>query len=645
MISCRSLLPTLLLAVTINAQLHNDEAVIRWASTGGGWRSMFACMGFGYVFQQAGVLDDDHSHFTAVSTNSGGSWFSTQAFYSPEFYAQTVMAESPEDVQAFALKWMESYLNVAKDFESNPICDITDLIGGASNTTDGNSTDTSAIDPLLQTFSEFCDMLLAYEGDWTAFMEDMIAAAAADYGDPDLASRIVNPDNRIFPLQQTDLLVQSAVLANSRIRGELVAVNGTTEEMDVITHLGPSAGQSINRDDIYSLTLSAAYTVNSTYSGFQYNKQDTRRSTDLGLFVEEGSSPEFDFETYDDSHFLYPPSPNATVTTPTDTPPSGGMRPAFGGPSTTNVVQIASVSSAALGSFSPLAPSTFAQSLSKMRAAVAGDPLAVRLFDKAADRLYKSPLLDKFAVCSQWPNPCTSQDGLFIDGGLVDNAAIPINIAQYHNSERADLERVLKIVVTNNNDQDYNAWGSDRMTTQILQYFDSSINEGIAPGDFVWYEALPLPFRSPQIFQESMDFETLDSLMQPIEGTTFTTAQINVTTVDNPAFGIKAGQEVQLLWINLNSPVTTFIVGKTIIEETTEPVGQMVYDIASNEELTRQVKDFFHTHKDPKKPATDSGNTSDEGTSSESTSSAAVRGGVADWASLVLLMLAGSLLH
>ena len=29
-----------------------------------------------------------------------------------------------------------------------------------------------------------------------------------------------------------------------------------------------------------------------------------------------------------------------------------------------------------------------------------------------------------------------------------------------------------------------------------------------------------------------------------------------------------------------------------------EPVGQMVYDIASNKELLKRIQDFFHSHRD-----------------------------------------------
>ncbi|CAB9522678.1 expressed unknown protein [Seminavis robusta] len=557
------------------ATQQDDDVVFRWTSTGGGWRAMFAGMGFANLFQQAGLMDDDHTHFSAISTNSGASWFSTQAFYSTEFYTKTVMAPSPADLKFFAEEWMIAYLSVAKELEEYDICDITDFLGGSNMTEEQPAAEPG---PLLTVFAEFCNMLMDYDGDWTAFIDDMMASAALVYGDTTFPTRIANGDNRIAPLRGTDLLVQSALLANARIRA-----NNMTTGMDTTVNIG-------NRNEqLYTLTLSAAYTVNDTFAGFQYNTLD---SNDDGMLMTYAQStyPEHAFTDFEDYH-LYPPASNAEILQP-QTPqeqPAQEFAAPFGGAAT--VVQVAAVSSAAVGPFSPAGPSTFTQALSKMRVALEDDFLTKSIFDRAANRLYASPLLDKFAVCTQWPNPCSETDGLMIDGGLVDNAAIPINIAQYHLTAQNPLDKTLKIVVTNTNEA--GSWDSDRMNAQLLQYFNTSLNQGVPPGDYIWFDALPLPFRSPQIFQDSMDMDTLNALLEPIDGSDMTTAVLQVTTTDNPAFGIQAGQAVEILLINLNAPITTFIVGKTIVEQMITPVADMVHDIAANEELLARIKAFF----------------------------------------------------
>jgi hypothetical protein len=54
----------------------NDDApyVLRWASSGGGWRAMAANCGYTSSFAATGLITSEDSKFTAISTNSGGSW-------------------------------------------------------------------------------------------------------------------------------------------------------------------------------------------------------------------------------------------------------------------------------------------------------------------------------------------------------------------------------------------------------------------------------------------------------------------------------------------------------------------------------------------------------------------------------------------
>lgn len=50
----------------VAAQQGAEEVPLLWASTGGGWRAMFADMGYANVFQQAGLLTDNSSRFSGV---------------------------------------------------------------------------------------------------------------------------------------------------------------------------------------------------------------------------------------------------------------------------------------------------------------------------------------------------------------------------------------------------------------------------------------------------------------------------------------------------------------------------------------------------------------------------------------------------
>jgi len=55
-------------AATIDVLGGNDNKnnVFRWSSTGGGWRSMFATVGYANVFQQAGLLSQVESLFSGI---------------------------------------------------------------------------------------------------------------------------------------------------------------------------------------------------------------------------------------------------------------------------------------------------------------------------------------------------------------------------------------------------------------------------------------------------------------------------------------------------------------------------------------------------------------------------------------------------
>jgi hypothetical protein len=48
------------------AAADENDTLFRWSSTGGGWRSMFAWAGFANTFQQAGLLTEDASLFSAI---------------------------------------------------------------------------------------------------------------------------------------------------------------------------------------------------------------------------------------------------------------------------------------------------------------------------------------------------------------------------------------------------------------------------------------------------------------------------------------------------------------------------------------------------------------------------------------------------
>lgn len=561
-------------AATVDSNAGTSTvSTLRWASTGGGWRSQFALVGFANIFSQLDIL----TKFSAISTTSGASWFSTQLFYSEEFYNRVALAEDSQALHDFVVEWMEAYSNMLTDSIQDVSEEFQDTICNVTALGDEKS---------VQELSDLCRTLVYFDGDWAAFVKKMLAYAAESYGDSNFANLAAGPDNRLDVFQRTDLLIQAALAANSRIRSNDTVNDSSSDSDDVAVYIGP------DEVNIYTVPLSAAYIVNATGTSYRYSTESLQ--DDMTVSTSPTSS-QHSFEDWQD-FFLYPAT-NGTVhinreghseIASTDVK----FARAFGGGDNSTVIQVAAISSAAAGMHSPLAPSMYTQGLSKKRYELVEEGKnAARLntFDKAVARQYDQPLLDGFAVCSQWPNDCGTLDGVYVDGWIVDNPALVINVGQYHISGE-DLSKTMKVILTNTNEE----WGEgeDFQYTQILQYFANPDNQNVEPGSFNWPPGMWGPYQSPQIFEEYMDASTLDSLIEPISGSNMTTAILKGTTIDVPIFGIKAGQEVEILLIILNEPITTYIVTPDIVEKYTEPLADMTKHIAENEELASRIKVF-----------------------------------------------------
>ncbi len=105
-------------------------------------------------------------------------------------------------------------------------------------------------------------------------------------------------------------------------------------------------------------------------------------------------------------------------------------------------------------------------------------------------------------------------------------------IGQYQTVDNGDLSRYMKIVIWRLSPQ------PQLSNVKFLSYFETTLNKDVAPGEFIWGDGpQATPWRSPQFFEEELDDSTILDAFRPIEGTNFTTAVYNATTIDNPAFG------------------------------------------------------------------------------------------------------------
>jgi len=140
------------------SQINIPAPTLRWASTGGGWRSQFACVGFANLFQKLNII----SKFSAISTTSGASWFSTQLFYSQQFYDRVVNANDSQALYDFVVEWMDAYKQMLVDTIETSTTMTDELGREVCNMTDlGDGVD-------IENLSDLCQTIVYFGGDWAA---------------------------------------------------------------------------------------------------------------------------------------------------------------------------------------------------------------------------------------------------------------------------------------------------------------------------------------------------------------------------------------------------------------------------------------------------------------------------------------------
>lgn len=529
---------------------------IIWASNGGGWRSMATVMGYANVFYQAGLIEDDKCAFEAIATNSGASWFNTQFFYSPVFFNATTQS-TPDELYDFVLDWMESFEAL---FDRN------------RHNTEGWR---------CGKFRRMLQRLHVAE-----MFSCMFETATANYGDPAWIDRPATPENRLPALQNTNMYLQSALVPTYRHRRRLLP--------DTLTYWGPT--RESTSDELGFATNLAMHMAVKT-SGLEWKL--AVEDEDLPLTGYLAKAPRtFKFDDWRRFH-LYPAKTGSVYTTDLPRRYERGikLRDFFGGQPTT--LQAALSGSMATSDLDASGPSTFAQRQSVERYKIRNGNSSRKHRDEqrlvTRSKLFYRKLerLNEFGICTQYPNKCDERDAFLGDGGSTDGTSVALAIAQ-HQASGVDLNTPLKVIVT----LTYFVLDND---SKFLAYFDTDFNQDIPPGEFIWFPSTvdvnnpqPNPWRSPQIFAESMDQETLDDLraggaLGSVNASAF---QLSLTTVDNPSFHVTANQPVNMLVLTYFGSTPTFMIGDNV-KAFKGLTAQISKDLASDTDLLAAVQDFM----------------------------------------------------
>jgi hypothetical protein len=403
-----------------------QSTVLRWTSSGGGWRALFANIGFFNAFRQAGIVDVENltTEISAISSNSGTSWLIAQLAYSQSFFDKAV-PENPADTYQFTLDWMNAFEN---------------FVTSSSSTTDSAGLlRTCELIPFdnvdtLADIKAMCRLFLRVNFQWGSLNYEMFKAAATSaFDDPGLLDRVMNPENRIQLFQHTDLMFQSAVMPTSKVsqkrrssilkwilkRLNPLQPSGT----QLVTYLGPGHNQSV-----FTVPIPCQYTVTSQNASFRYAVEPYM----LPLKVYTAPAPKM-FQFIDwDVYFLYRNGVKGSLFTLL--PHGRAVRksvkdfkqPFNNGVGT--VIQVVSASSASLSDYTGAMPSFIAQKNSYRKWLIESnsnmsDSEKLRETAKLEERLdlsYSADFINDLAFCSSWSGRCIKDDTRIVDGSYSD---------------------------------------------------------------------------------------------------------------------------------------------------------------------------------------------------------------------------------
>jgi hypothetical protein len=276
-------------------------------------------------------------------------------------------------LEQFVRAWLNSYLSISTNVDSSStaseVCNVDEIKSKYDVEYD------SALNLYLDTWYDICIVLTHHRWDWTYFIRQMLYVASTDYGDAGFVYRTASSMERIVPLQNTNLLVQTAIVPNTRVRKTRNAVylgyDIVHRSSNNSNNNNSSTTSSSSSSKLFTVPLSAAWIVDDISSDWYYGTDDRTNSRPLQTYIAP-TPDEHSWEEWD-QFFLYP-GYGGTIDI-SNTPEvmkgssmgggvatlKGNLTPPFGGKDAASVITIAAASSAAGGNGSPLCPSFFTQ--------------------------------------------------------------------------------------------------------------------------------------------------------------------------------------------------------------------------------------------------------------------------------------------
>lgn len=544
---------------------------------------MVAQSAYAQVFSKLGILgghDDTKPQIKVMADTSGSSWFSSQFAFSQNYF-NAVVNGNATSLGQFTKAWMDAYATTQSNIPNN--CDILQELCDMGASTG----------PALSEVASLIPLAVYYNRSWPEIVYAMYnATSTMVYDDPNMVSVKASSSEKLVDLSGVDICFHTSLLPNARAR-----------DADTITYL---ARDYTNVSSSYTVPLPYDYCVGDTETEWLPNSWPGGNVYNLdknASFTSSNVVKGFPMFPAKESDGLYvtPDHDKDSDETIVSLSPAEMSLP-FGNDPT--VVQISVAASSTVGYISEELASNFAQYFSIQDYGIQHSSSLTEVqkvelktvVDKLQDLLWSTGFMANAATMSGWtePNPRTMPPAAesnywFTDGGYTDGPAAAQAIARYQ--QRYGTSTPIKLIISNQN------YYTDN-NNNIINYFSYSGNEGIEPGAFIWPMGVgegpqTNPQMSKQIFGEAMSAEELSGLFEPVSGTNLTMAVLPVaTTVDNEPFGVKAGQQVSIAVINLNSNIPTFVVTEKVIQAATPGLVSLAEGIASSQDLSDKVAAF-----------------------------------------------------
>ena len=528
-------------------------------------RSMAASIGYASSFAALGLITENSTKFAGMSSTSGGSWFTLLFFFSRPFF-DAVVSSTPDEVATLVTNLTSAFASVEADspsFVSQFCQDIHKYVSFSS-----------IFDVILTTCS--------HTANWEKFVAAFLDNAAARYGDDKLTDRLASGENIVSPLSDTWLQIQTSLGASAR-----------SSDLRNDSYFGPGR-------ELQTTPVPLSWGTDKMRGGGWFPLGVTNQSATVVEAPKTFNMNDYSYRT------LFPAANDAPLySSPNllgaESAESFKMPVPFGGEPL--VSQLAAASSAAAAATSGAIPSSFAQTISLLNTTRQCNPiLSSSFFDSAsskaldyvANQIWSTAALDNLSVCSDHSGDCPAPFSRLMDGAYSDNIALATNIARYQDVYGAEgpSSTCLSAIVTHNN-------VDMKSNFHVLSYFNTSFNQGIEPGGFLWPTSLswamnmpPNPRRSSQIFAECMSDGDLENALVSIPGTNFSTAVLQGTTIKNDAFGVEAGLCVNILLLQPNSNITNLIFPPNV-QAHQDSLAELAKGIASNDLIKERVASFL----------------------------------------------------